>query len=135
MVDAIRSPDQYEADNKATAAQAAAARAEGHGQDDVHASENGQSSSGFQSSIPDHSGSETPPSPTSSESSWTTIEAQASEIGTDLLGDENAEMYADLLKDVDARNKGKAKSASPTIDPATTNRTFIFSLICVKRLG
>lgn len=75
--------------------------------------------------------SETPPSPTSSESSWTTIEAPASETGTDFLGDENAGLYADLLKDVDARNKGKGKgkSALPTTGPATTSRTFIFSSI------
>lgn len=44
MVDAIRSPDQYEADNKAAAAQAAATQLEGHDQDSVGASDGGKSS-------------------------------------------------------------------------------------------
>lgn len=44
MVDAIRSPDQYEADNIAAAAQAAATQSEGHDQDGVGASDGGESS-------------------------------------------------------------------------------------------
>jgi hypothetical protein len=116
VVDTIRSSDEWEADRRA-----AAARAEGNG-------ENGADTSGGMSCLPvigasaDHSDHEAPPSPTSSESSWSTVEGPASEDGTDFLGDENAEMYANLLKDVDARNK--SRSASPPTGPTTTKRTY-----------